>query len=170
MPIRVGYFSGVWDLLHIGHIRALEQAKALCDILVVGVCTDEHVIGYKGIAPTIPYKQRLEVMKSIQCIDEVIPRTSFYATAEFEEHGVNIRIVGPEYGRYPGQREMLPKHSKIGIKVVVLPRTPNISTSLIKEAIRENKSVVDYCSSDSSGLNKLCGEETKHLDLCHNSS
>lgn len=166
VPKAVGYISGTWDLLHIGHIRVLGRAKALCDVLVVGVTPDET--SHKDRS-SIPYKQRWEIIKSLRCVDAIVPHTSFEDTACFDKYGINMRIIGPEFGRYAGQRRALSKHREAGIKIVVLSRTPNISTTLIKEAICESKSVIDNCNDSSSDSRELWREETGTPSLRHNS-
>lgn len=155
MPVKVGYISGIWDLLHIGHIRVLERAKTLCDVLVVGVFLDK--IGHKD-KPSIPYIQRREMLESLRCVDVVVPHASFEDTDCFDEYGVNVRIIGPEFGRYAGQNRVLLEHHKAGIKVVMLPRTPNISVTLIKEVIREGTSITDTCDDSSPGSGELWRE------------
>jgi len=69
--MTVVYAFMVGDLFHIGHLKALQQAKALGDYLIVGVITDEGVTAYKR-QPIIPLKERLEIIRNIKCVDEVI--------------------------------------------------------------------------------------------------
>ena len=70
----IGYTSGVYDLLHIGHINLLRNAKSMCDKLVVGVSTDKLVKKYKNKMPVIPFNNRIEMIKSIKYVDAVIPQ------------------------------------------------------------------------------------------------
>ena len=67
----VVYTYVVGDLLHIGHLRCLQQAKALGDYLVVGVLTDSAVMAYKRI-PVIPFEQRIELINNLKCVDETV--------------------------------------------------------------------------------------------------
>ena len=46
-PVR-GYIDGCFDVMHSGHFNAIRQAKALCDVLVVGVHTDAEILKHKG--------------------------------------------------------------------------------------------------------------------------
>lgn len=69
-PITV-YCVGVFDLLHVAHVRFLEDAKRLGDRLIVGVHSDEFVSSYKR-KPVIPYEQRVEMVASLKCVDKVI--------------------------------------------------------------------------------------------------
>jgi rfaE bifunctional protein nucleotidyltransferase chain/domain len=64
--------NGCFDILHIGHVRYLANARALGDLLVVAVNTDEGVRRLKGPdRPVVPQSERLEVLASLECIDYV---------------------------------------------------------------------------------------------------
>lgn len=76
---NVIYTSGVFDLLHASHVRALKSAKAQGGkdaILIVGVATDEDTQSYKR-KPVIPYEQRIKMIKSLDFVDEVITAPLF---------------------------------------------------------------------------------------------
>ena len=67
------YNRHLW-LFHVGHLNILEKAKENCEYLVVGVSTDELVKEYKGEFPIIPFEDRLRIVKSLKCVDQVIPQ------------------------------------------------------------------------------------------------
>lgn len=70
---RVVFTNGCFDLLHVGHVRSLEQARALGDRLVVAVNTDASVRRVKGPArPLVPARQRAEVLAALACVDWVV--------------------------------------------------------------------------------------------------
>jgi len=70
---RVVFTNGCFDLLHIGHVRSLEQARGLGDRLVVAVNTDASVRRIKGDGhPIIPGRQRAEVLAALACVDWVV--------------------------------------------------------------------------------------------------
>ena len=71
----VVYTSGTFDMLHINHLKMIEYARALGDILIVGINTDELVSSYKSM-PIIPFEQRIALMKAIKGPDIVIPQKS----------------------------------------------------------------------------------------------
>ena len=58
-----GYTSGVYDMLHIGHINIFKNAKKYCDYLLVAVSTDEVVEKNKNKKPIIPFKDRFEIVE-----------------------------------------------------------------------------------------------------------
>lgn len=134
-PKNAVFISGTWDLFHIGHLRILQKAKSLGDYLVVGVVTDEFAQTYKE-KPVILYKQRREIVNGLECVDVVIPHPYANYVGMIEDYNITIRVVGPEFGILAGQREFLEFARTHGLKVVVIPRTPDISTTIIKRRIR----------------------------------
>ena len=70
---RVVFTNGCFDLLHPGHVRLLEAARAEGDLLVVGLNTDASVRAIKGPArPVIPEHERAEVLLALECVDRVV--------------------------------------------------------------------------------------------------
>ena len=69
---RIVFANGCFDMLHVGHVRYLEGAKALGDVLVVAVNSDEQVRKQKGAdRPLIPQDQRAEIVASLEAVDFV---------------------------------------------------------------------------------------------------
>jgi len=70
---RVVFTNGCFDLLHVGHVRSLEEARALGDRLIVGVNSDASVRRLKGASrPVVGEKQRAEVLAALACVDWVV--------------------------------------------------------------------------------------------------
>jgi len=70
---RVVFTNGCFDLLHLGHLRSLEQARRLGDRLVVGVNSDAGVRRLKGAGrPVVPARQRAELLAALACVDWVV--------------------------------------------------------------------------------------------------
>ena len=70
---RIVFTNGCFDLLHIGHVRSLESARALGDVLIVGINLDASVRRAKGPdRPINPARARMEVVASLQCVDWVV--------------------------------------------------------------------------------------------------
>jgi rfaE bifunctional protein nucleotidyltransferase chain/domain len=87
---RIGFTNGVFDLLHPGHVRYLQAARLLADVLVVGLNADESVRRNKGPArPINPQQERAEVLAALACVDAVVI---------FEEDTPDaiIRLVQPD--------------------------------------------------------------------------
>jgi D-beta-D-heptose 7-phosphate kinase/D-beta-D-heptose 1-phosphate adenosyltransferase len=70
---RVVFTNGCFDVLHVGHVRSLEQARSLGDRLVVAVNDDASVRRAKGPErPLVPARQRREVLGALECVDWVV--------------------------------------------------------------------------------------------------
>jgi D-beta-D-heptose 7-phosphate kinase/D-beta-D-heptose 1-phosphate adenosyltransferase len=69
---KIIFTNGCFDLLHIGHVRYLEEARALGDLLVIGVNSDSSVRGLKGPnRPILPQEERAEILSGLGCVDYV---------------------------------------------------------------------------------------------------
>ncbi len=72
--IRIVFTNGCFDLMHVGHVRYLEEARGLGDWLIVGVNTDASVRGFKGpLRPIVEEHDRFEVLAALECVDYVVP-------------------------------------------------------------------------------------------------
>jgi rfaE bifunctional protein nucleotidyltransferase chain/domain len=70
---RIVFTNGVFDLLHPGHVRYLQQARGLGDVLIVGVNADASVRRNKGAArPITPQHERAEILSALECVDAVV--------------------------------------------------------------------------------------------------
>ena len=70
---RVVFTNGVFDLLHPGHVRYLAAARALGDVLVVGLNSDRSVRANKGESrPTMPEQERAEILAALACVDAAV--------------------------------------------------------------------------------------------------
>ena len=70
---KIALANGVFDLLHVGHLRYLEGAKALADVLVVAVNSDASTRAYKGPGrPVVPADERVELLAALACTDFVL--------------------------------------------------------------------------------------------------
>lgn len=144
---RVVYISGCWDLFHVGHLWALQHARAMGDFLVVGCNTDEFMRSYKPAAPVCSYAQRRAILEALPCVDAIVSHSSIKDTTGFEEYGVNVRAFGPDYSdpyknivqaeRTVAEREVLLETERAGIEVRHIPWAPEeISTTKIKEKVK----------------------------------
>ena len=96
---RIIWTNGCFDVLHVGHIRMLEFAKSLGDKLVVGIDSDERVKKSKGMGrPVNTQEDRIEMLRSIKFIDDVVVFDSDYSlTEEISKSGASVIVVGSEY-------------------------------------------------------------------------
>lgn len=127
----VVYTSGTFDMLHINHLKMIEYARALGDILIVGVNTDELVASYKS-TPIIPFEERIGLMKAIKGPDIVIPQKSLDHTDKVSKLNFDIFVVGDDWvGKYDYLKEL-------GVEVVYFPYGDGISSSSLKKKIYNN--------------------------------
>ena len=118
---------GTFDLLHYGHINLLRRAKELGDYLIVALSTDEFNLE-KGKKSYFSFEKRKQLLESIRYVDLVIPETSWdQKINDVHEFRVNTFVMGDDW---LGQFDFLENE---GVEVVYLPRTPEISTSQIKQ-------------------------------------
>ena len=127
----VVYTSGTFDMLHINHLRMIEYARALGDILIVGVNTDELVMSYKS-QPIIPFEQRIALMRALKGPDIVIPQHSLDHTDKVKKLNFDVFVVGDDWtGKYDYLKEL-------GVDVVYFPYGMGISSSSLKEKIYQS--------------------------------
>lgn len=135
--LKVVYTYGVWDLIHPGHIRLLERAKALGDVLIVGTVTDAPVRELKGQdRPVQTFEDRSFIVGSLKCVDFAIRQSDYDPTFELKylvEHGVFIDIItkGDDWEKIPGSKYI----ESIGGRLVKLSYSKEWSTSRIVEKI-----------------------------------
>lgn len=127
----VVYTSGTFDMLHFNHLKMIEYARALGDILIVGVNTDEHVASYKS-QPIIPFEERIALMKAIKGPDIVIPQKSLDHTDKVDKLHFDIFVVGDDWA---GKYDYLKKQ---GVDVVYFPYGDGISSTNLKKKIYNN--------------------------------
>ena len=87
---KVGYTTGVFDMFHIGHLNILRRAKELCECLIVGVTTDELCFMRKNKYPLINQQDRMEIVRAIRYVDEVVFQESMDKLSAVKEYGCNV--------------------------------------------------------------------------------
>ena len=113
----IGYTTGVFDLFHIGHLNLLQNARSLCDQLMVGVTTDE-LVSYKNKKAVIPFLERLEIVRNIKCVDVAISQPDMDKFKAWEKLKFNILFVGDDWFNDPKWQEIESKFKKVDVKVV----------------------------------------------------
>jgi D-beta-D-heptose 7-phosphate kinase/D-beta-D-heptose 1-phosphate adenosyltransferase len=132
---RVVFTNGCFDLLHPGHIRMLEQARELGDILIVGLNSDASVRQLKGEArPVIAERERAEILAALECVDAVV---IFDALTPREVIARLLPDVLVKGGDWPGDQIVGREEVEAaGGRVVSIPVVPGCSTSEILRKIR----------------------------------
>lgn len=133
---NVVFTGGTWDLFHIGHLNIIRRSRALGKKLIVGISTDQLVKEYKGQLPIIPFDERIEILKELRSIDQIVEMHTLFPLDVYQKWNVDILVSGDDWkdATYEGICWMK-KHRK----VIFLPRTPEVSTSELKRKIRRNE-------------------------------
>lgn len=134
--MNIVYTSGTFDLFHIGHLNILRKSKALGDFLVVGVSTDELVASYKKAKPVIKYEDRAEIIRHISFVNQVIKQEALFDYHSMLNLGVNKMTIGSDW-KEKCNSNLDHIRSKTDIQVIFLPYTSDVSSTHIKESIKE---------------------------------
>ena len=119
---------GTFDLFHIGHLNILKRAKEQGDYLIVGVSSDE-LNKKKGKINIISLNERIDIVKSIKYVDEVFIEDSLELKDQYiKDYRADVLVMGDDWKD---------KFNWVSCQVLYLERTPNISTTLIKNLLSE---------------------------------
>ena len=133
---KIGYTTGVFDLFHVGHLEILGKAKENCDYLIVGVSTDELVQEYKNKRPIITFEQRIEIIKSIKYVDEVVVQKDRDKLSALHKIGFNIMFVGDDWKGSKIFLDLEREFQKYGVEIFYFPYTKNISSTSLRSILR----------------------------------
>lgn len=134
----IGYTAGVYDMFHIGHLNVIKNAKERCDFLIVGVSTDEVVEQNKNKKPIIPFVERAAIVESIKYVDKVVPQERYDIEGKIEtvkKYGINVMFVGSDWQGTDKWNKIEEELGKINCKVVYLPHTDGISSTMLRDKL-----------------------------------
>ncbi|MBI1739126.1 MAG: D-glycero-beta-D-manno-heptose 1-phosphate adenylyltransferase [Acidobacteria bacterium] len=132
---RVVFTNGCFDLLHPGHIRGFEQARALGDVLLVAINSDSSVRFLKGDGrPIIPQNERAEILAALEAVDYVVVFDEITPREIITRVIPDVLVKGGDWGENEivGREEV----EAAGGRVVSIPLEPGYSTTAIIEGIR----------------------------------
>lgn len=122
---------GTFDLLHYGHINLLRRAKEQGDYLIVALSTDEFNWNEKRKKCYFTYEQRKKLLEAIRYVDLVIPEETWeQKISDIKEFRVDTFVIGDDW---EGKFDFLKEYCE----VVYLTRTPEISTTQIKQELKD---------------------------------
>ncbi len=125
---RVIFTSGCFDILHVGHLRSLEESAALGDLLVIGLNRDKRVRELKGAGrPVLPERQRAELLAGLACVDYVVLFGEDTPVELIRALEPDVVCKGGEYrGTRPAEQALI---ESLGGEFVLLRQTPGVRTS-----------------------------------------
>jgi D-beta-D-heptose 7-phosphate kinase/D-beta-D-heptose 1-phosphate adenosyltransferase len=133
---RIVLTNGCFDILHRGHIAYLSQARALGDLLVVGLNTDESIRRLKGPErPINSLEDRMQVLAALECVDHVVPFDEDTPHRLVKAIRPHVFVKGGDY-----TRDRLPEAAlveELGGRVEILPLVRERSTTKLISRIRE---------------------------------
>lgn len=137
LGITVSFTNGHFDLLHVGHVRYLQAARALGDLLMVGVNSDSSAGARKPGRPIVPQGDRAELLAALACVDAVVIFDDLTAEELVDTLRPDIYVKGGDWNRpggpQPPEADIVARH---GGQVVFLSYVPDRSTSALIEKIR----------------------------------
>lgn len=132
---RLVFTNGVFDLLHVGHVRYLAQARALGDALVVAINSDRSVRELKGPdRPVFDQAERAEILAALRCVDYVVVFDDISPRGLIGKLLPDVLVKGGDYqiDEIHGREEV----EAAGGKVIPLPFVPGASTTSLLERMK----------------------------------
>ncbi len=132
---KIGLTFGAFDGLHFGHLNLFIRAKELCDYLIVCMSDDEYIEKNKDHKPMLSFQDRFTHLSAISTniIDLIDIQTPYYGKKEaVRKYSPDVLFVGTDWdsNTYKGEG--------LGVKVEYLPRTPDISSTLLREKSKKD--------------------------------
>lgn len=133
--MKVGITFSTFDLLHAGHVKMLEEAKRVCDYLIVGLQLDPSIDRAEKNAPTQTIIERYIQLKGCIHVDEIVPYVTENDLLDIlQSFKIDVRIVGDEYleKQYTGRSYCEEK----GIEVYYNSRDHRFSSSGLRKQVK----------------------------------
>ena len=132
---KVGYTDGTYDMFHVGHLNIIEAAKTYCEYLIVAVHGDEVVKEYKPKAPVINENDRRRIVAAIKGVDQAEITRFRDKKKLWELYHFDVIFIGDDYKGTPRWIQFEKELNEVGVDVVYLPYTKEISTTNIRERV-----------------------------------
>lgn len=136
-PAVIGYTAGVFDLFHIGHLNLLRNARARCDMLMVGVTTDEVAEETKGVVPVVPLLERIAIVQSVRYVERAVPQTTMDKLAAWHVLKFDVVFAGDNLAGCSEWKAVEKAMAGVGVAVVYLPATHARSGELLARGLTD---------------------------------
>lgn len=130
-----GFICGFFDILHDGHIDILRQAKEKCEHLIVAVGTDDLMLKRKQRRSILNYEQRVEIVKAIRYVDEVVPEKDLDKIAAYYKYFFDVMFAGDDHLDENIYVETAKYLKKMGVDTIYIPRRKKISSTDIRKRV-----------------------------------
>lgn len=134
---KIGYTDGVFDLFHTGHLNMIETAKSQCDYLIVGVHGDDVVEGYKHRRPIINEEGRRRILAALRDVDRAVINRFRDKFKLWELYHFDAIFIGDDWKGTERWNKFEKELGKLGVDVIYVPYTKGISTTEIRQKIKD---------------------------------
>ncbi len=134
---KIGYTQGVYDMFHIGHLNLINNAKNQCDFLIVGVNSDSLVQCYKNKQPVITQENRRAIVENIKAVDRAIIVNTLDKIELLNGLKFDAVFIGDDWKNDPRWIKTKNDLNLLGVDVVFLPYTPEISSTKLRTVEEE---------------------------------
>lgn len=128
----VGYAPGAYDLFHVGHLNLLRRVRLECDYLIAGVVSDAVALEQKGRLPVVPEEERLEIVASLDVVDEAVMEWTTDKLQTWERVRFDVIFKGSDWSGSPKWTALEREFAARGVRVVYLPYTQHVSTTILR--------------------------------------
>lgn len=132
---KIGYTTGVYDMFHIGHLNILKRAKEQCEMLIVGVTTDELCFKRKHKYPIICEADRIAIVEAIRYVDKVVRQIDMDKIHQVKEFDVDAVFVGSDWKGTDAWILYEKEFAAVGCTVVYLDHTDGISSTILRNKL-----------------------------------
>lgn len=129
---NIGYTAGVFDMFHIGHLNLIQRAKEQCNYLIVGINSDELVKQYKEKIPVINQTFRMRIVEALRDVDKAVMVETLDKMEAWNSFNFNVIFIGDDWLGNSRWKETEEALSKIGVKVVYVPYTHDVSSTVLR--------------------------------------
>ena len=137
--MKIVYAYLVADLIHIGHLHALENAKRIAGkdgILIAGILTDSATIEKKK-RPIIPFEQRIKMIQALECVDIAVMQSTYSPLPNVKKIKPTILMESDSHTK-DDLKETHKVCDKLGCKIMVMPYYNIQNTTSIKKEVYDN--------------------------------
>ena len=130
---KVGYTQGVYVIFHIGHLNLLNNARDLCEHLIVGVNSDELVTQYKHKLPVIPEEERRLIVANIKAVDACEIVDTLDKVENYKRFHYDAVFIGDDWKGNARWTQTEKDLAPFGVDVVYLPHTKGVCSTELRK-------------------------------------